>query len=128
MPITTMPTEKLEQFRNRLRDMRDRMLGEVDQVVESIREDINPSGNLSNAPVHLADAAPENIDADINIIETQRDVMEEVQAALKRIDNGAFGICGNCGGSIPEERLEAIPYAPYCVRCASQLAEKGATP
>lgn len=127
MPITTMPADKLEQFRNRLRDMRDRMLGEVDQVVESIREDINPSGNLSNAPVHLADAAPENIDADINIIETQRNVVEEVQAALNRIDEGTFGTCMNCGGPIPEERLEAIPYAPYCVQCASEQAEKGAT-
>ena len=128
MPITKMPADKLEQFRNRLRDMRDRMIGEVDRVVESIREDINPSGNLSNAPVHLADAAPENIDADINIIETERGMMEEVQAALKRIDDGTFGTCLNCGGPIPEERLEAIPYVPYCVQCASEQAEKGATP
>jgi RNA polymerase-binding protein DksA len=131
MPITKMPADKLEQFRNRLLDMRDRMLGEVDGVVESIQEEINPTGDLSNAPVHLADSAPEQIDADINVIENERGMMEEVQAALKRIDDGTYGTCINCGVPIPEERLEAIPYTPYCVRCASEQAEtieKGATP
>jgi DnaK suppressor protein len=110
----------IERFRNRLRDMRDRMTGEVEQVVESIREDINPSGNLSDTPVHLADAAPESIDADINIIATEREMIVQIQEALHRIDDGTFGRCTDCGQAIAPERLEAIPYAARCIRCASK--------
>jgi DnaK suppressor protein len=118
-----MPVANYERFRDQLRDMRDRMNGEVSAVAESINEDLNPSGNLSNAPVHLADAAPENIDADINIIESERGMLEEIQAALHRLDDGTFGKCESCGKAISEERLEAIPYASECIQCAGKHAK-----
>jgi RNA polymerase-binding protein DksA len=95
------------------------MVGEVDSVVEAIREDLNPAGQNSHAPVHLADAAPENIDSDIKVIEVERGVLEQVQAALERIDSGSFGVCENCGQEIGDERLKAIPYAALCIRCAN---------
>jgi len=114
-----MPTDKMEQYREKLRAIRDRMIGEVDRVVESIKEDLNPTGNVSNAPVHLADAAPENTVADIGVIEMERGLMEQVQAAIRRIDDGTFGQCTECGGKIADERLQAIPYAALCVECAS---------
>jgi RNA polymerase-binding protein DksA len=106
-------------FRERLRDLRDRMNGQVESAVEAIREDLNPVGQVSNAPVHLADAAPENIESDIQVIETERGLLDEVQAALHRLDDGTFGRCEQCGGSIGEERLDAIPYASRCIRCAA---------
>jgi DnaK suppressor protein len=117
-----MPSANLERYREQLRDMRDRMLGEVDRVVESIHEDLNPAGNISNAPVHMADAAPENLESDINVIETERGMLEEIQAAIHRIDAGTFGTCEHCGQPIPEERLRAIPYAAHCVACASSFS------
>jgi DnaK suppressor protein len=122
MPTQPLSAEKLQHYADGLRAMRDRLLGEVDQVVESIREDINPSGNLSNAPVHLADAAPEQIDADINVIEAERGMLEDIQAAIHRIDEGTFGYCTDCGCQIAEERLQALPYTPYCVHCSSKHA------
>jgi len=114
-----MSDQKMNQFRERLRDMRDRMTGQVDSAVESIREDLNPVGRVSNAPVHLADDAPENIESDIQVIEMERGLLEEVQAALHRIENGTFGQCENCGGAIAEERLDALPYTSRCINCAA---------
>lgn len=41
----------------------------------------------------------------------------EVEKALKRIENGTFGICTSCGKAINSERLEALPYAEHCISC-----------
>jgi len=41
-----------------------------------------------------------------------------IQAALKRIEDGTFGICVACGDDIASERLEAVPHAPRCRNCA----------
>jgi DnaK suppressor protein len=42
-----------------------------------------------------------------------------VDRALEKVDEGTYGQCDNCGRLIPEERLEAVPWAAYCVECAS---------
>lgn len=46
-----------------------------------------------------------------------RDELSAIDAALERIDNGNFGVCGVCGQAIEPARLEAIPYATACVGC-----------
>lgn len=120
----TLTADQRERYRRRLTEMRDRMLGEVDQVVESIREEINPSGNLSKTPIHLADAAPEQVDADIQVVESEREMLSDIQAALHRLDEGTFGQCVDCGSQIVEERLQLLPYTPYCVPCASKHEEE----
>jgi DnaK suppressor protein len=113
-------SQQLEEFRGRLRELRDGLIDQVDRSVEAIRGDLNPAGNLSNAPIHLADAAPGQMDADISIIENERDMLQNVQDALHRIDNGHFGQCVQCGSAIAAGRLELLPYTPYCIHCANQ--------
>jgi DnaK suppressor protein len=46
-------------------------------------------------------------------------LLEQVNAALRRLDEATYGICADCGEPIPIERLEALPYATLCVRCQS---------
>jgi DnaK suppressor protein len=41
--------------------------------------------------------------------------LEQVRAALKRIDDGAYGVCIDCGRRIEPARLEAVPWTPYCL-------------
>lgn len=50
----------------------------------------------------------------------ERDQLEKIEQAIQRLDEDKFGVCTNCGESIPIERLEIIPYAEHCVRCQSQ--------
>jgi RNA polymerase-binding transcription factor DksA len=50
-----------------------------------------------------------------------RDAIEDIDAALARMDAGTYGRCESCGRSIPVERLEAIAHARFCVACAAQL-------
>jgi len=115
-----LSAEQIEQFREQLRELRDRLLGDVETVSEAIREELNPAGNLSNAPIHLADSADGQVDADIQVIESERAILTEVQAALHRIDEQTFGKCVTCGNAIALGRLKLLPYAARCVPCASE--------
>ncbi len=51
-------------------------------------------------------------------------LLTEVLLALKRIDDGTYGICVNCGKPIPEKRLEAIPWAARDIKCEQELEQK----
>lgn len=42
-----------------------------------------------------------------------------IEAALRRIEAGEYGICARCGDEIGEARLDVLPYTPFCSRCAS---------
>ena len=47
-----------------------------------------------------------------------RQLIQEIDVALGRMDRGTYGLCGRCEVPIPAERLEAMPHARFCVRCA----------
>ncbi len=60
-------------------------------------------------------------DAEEQVMSTQKDtirrVLAEVEAAVARVGNGSYGICRDCAKPIPVERLEILPYTPFCVPC-----------
>ena len=51
--------------------------------------------------------------------------LEHIEAALRRLDEGTYGICAVCGGPINPERLRALPYATTCVKCQRQQEQAG---
>ena len=113
-----MKTDKMRHYREALLALRRQVRGNADHVVESIREDVNLDTNVSAAPVHLADVAGTAVDAEVEIFQTERGMLDEINAALGRIDRDQFGLCQDCGAVISEQRLDAIPYTPICGRCA----------
>ena len=110
-------TLDLERFRSQLEDERDRLshaLGAVEHP-GSIAEE---TGDLAvGAGDHLADSATETYirELDGGLDENAKHVLEAIDAALSRIDDGTFGTCEVCGRPIAEERLEAVPYATLCI-------------
>lgn len=118
-----MNAEKLKQCRKQLLHLRERVGGEVNNVVHALQEEINIDLNLSAAPVHLADIAPSAVDADVEVLQTERGILEQINDALERIERGEYGICQQCDAKISEERLKALPYTPLCVTCARGEAE-----
>jgi len=69
----------------------------------------------------------------VDFLETQQEqsllvneqaLLAEVESALKRIDQGTYGKCTNCGQPIPEKRLEALPWASRDVKCEEQLEQR----
>jgi len=79
------------------------------------------TGDLVSSSVdqHLADMATETVDREIDYTLEEHDerLLQSIDAALARIDDGTYGKCVNCGAQIPEERLEAMPWATLCIDC-----------
>ena len=106
---------------------RNEILGNITEMEsEALRRDRT---DLSNAPFHMADAGSDSyeIDNTLGLMDSERRILVEIDAALGRIENGEYGTCRGAGERIPKKRLEAIPWAKYCVNCAA-LAEKGLLP
>lgn len=120
-----------EKYRTVLRDYFRRARGTADALEAEARVPSGgqAAGNLSNAPMHLGDVGTEAYMQELNaaLFENENHVLAEVIDALKRIDQGTFGRCENCGKSIPAGRLEAVPYARYCVRCTEELGSEAPT-
>jgi len=56
-------------------------------------------------------------DTAFSLVEMESMELEEIEEALKKIKDGEFGVCEQCGGRISVERLKVIPYASLCIRC-----------
>jgi len=69
----------------------------------------------------LADIAADDIDRRILEVLGSQEIkrLQLVDSALARIENGHYGVCMSCGKKIPQERLQAIPYAILCINCKS---------
>jgi DnaK suppressor protein len=53
----------------------------------------------------------------IRNLDRESNLLRNVRAALQRLDDGTFGICGHCEEEISPKRLAAVPWAPYCIKC-----------
>jgi len=113
-----------EQFRGVLLEERTR----VQAALENLREETagtlyDDAGEESAYDNHLADTATETYDRELDytLEENSEHVLGEIEAALSRIEGGTFAVCTNCGEQIPEERLEALPWATLCIDCQRNL-------
>jgi len=59
-------------------------------------------------------------DMTADTLEREHRLLGEVEAALERLEEGEFGVCQGCGEPIPPRRLEALPWAQFCVSCAEK--------
>src|SRR5262245_44135253 len=119
-----MSPENRNRYRKMLQELHERVGGEVNYVVESIHEDVDVNANISAAPVHLADVATEAVDVDVQVLHTERSILEQIDAALQRIDDRTFGRCTKCHAAISVERLNALPYTPLCAKCAQSQSNE----
>jgi RNA polymerase-binding protein DksA len=115
----------LDGFRQKLLLLRGRLKGDVSHLAdEALRKaGGEASGSLSNMPIHMADLGTDNFEQEftLSLLENEEQALEEITAALDRIDQGTFGRCEECHKEIPRERLKALPYARRCVECARKL-------
>jgi RNA polymerase-binding transcription factor DksA len=117
--------DELESYRDLLLNLRSRLRGDLDQMTdEALRRDAaGGTGNLSNVPLHMADLGTDNYDQEftLGLIENEQGTLELVNEALSRMEKGTFGQCVDCSELIAKPRLQAIPYARHCIRCARKL-------
>lgn len=108
------------RFRDALVDERRRVAAAIQNLHEDHPGSISDeSGEDAVFDNHLADTATETYDreVDYSLEENSEHVLADIDAALKRIDDGTYGLCAGCGHLIAEERLEARPWATLCIGC-----------
>jgi DnaK suppressor protein len=112
-----------DRFRALLEEERGRVKAAIDNIhAEHPGSMSDESGEDAVYDNHLADTATETYDRELDytLEENSEHVLSEIEGALKRIEDGTYGQCTNCGRQIPEERLEARPYATLCIDCQRQ--------
>jgi RNA polymerase-binding transcription factor DksA len=124
-----MTTTELESYRQQLVALLDRLDGDVTHLTDEALhpKGDEPGGNLSHVPLHMADLGTDNYEREntLNLLANEEQLLQEIRAALERIDRGTFGLCEQCGGPIlPRARLKELPYTRYCVECAKKLDGK----
>jgi RNA polymerase-binding protein DksA len=109
-----------DRFREALLEERTRVEAAIqnlhDENPGTLSEDAGEETAYDN---HLADTATETYDRELDytLEENSEHVLADIDAALKRIEGGTYGICTNCGEPIAVERLEALPWATLCIDC-----------
>ncbi|HOB87029.1 MAG TPA: TraR/DksA C4-type zinc finger protein [Bacillota bacterium] len=109
-----------EQQERALRAKRRELLRRLESGDRSERRSLRDMvGELSLADNHPADLASENFERskEISLQEQSYNRLRQVEEALKRIEEGTYGICRRCGADIGRERLEALPEALLCHAC-----------
>ncbi|MFZ2648649.1 MAG: TraR/DksA family transcriptional regulator [Burkholderiaceae bacterium] len=90
--------------------------------VQAHREQlVEPSAATGNSFIAGAEGAVADADdeRELALLRRARHELDDVEAALRRLDSGSFGDCEGCGAPIPLSRLEALPQARLCLECQS---------
>ncbi len=119
-----MTANQRNKYRKHLNDLSRQLGGTVLSLEDQVRSptDGEAAGGISNTPLHLGDVGSEAYNQELaaTLLENESFLLQEVNAALERLDNGTYGHCQQCRKAIIPERLEALPYVRYCVPCANE--------
>ena len=104
---------KLSDIKKRLEEQRAELLAEAGETI---------SGGLKPEKENYADVGDQaSAESDRNLLLRLRGreqrLLKKIDEAIKRIEDGTFGICEVCGKPVSKTRLKALPFARLCIRC-----------
>ena len=125
--MSPVDKKELDRFKKILQEARKKIAGDLEHLEE---DNLNKSqrdaaGDLSGYSHHMADMATDNFDQEFNLglASNEQQILNMIDVALRKIDEGTYGDCENCSKPIPQKRLCAMPHAPLCIKC-QELEEK----
>ena len=124
-----MTPERIEHYKQLLLAKRRELLQNVNHMEEeALRKSLQTSGDLSSMPIHMADLGSDNYEQDlaVGLMDGERRLLHEIDQALERIQRGTYGICEGTDKPISRARLEAMPWARYCIEY-ERMIEEGRT-
>ena len=119
--------EQIKQFRQLLITERAKFVEEIKSIAkDASKSPREASGDLSAYTVHMADMAADTYERELsmNIASSEQEVLYQIDDALKRLDDGSYGICQQCNQPISMSRLKAVPYASMCISCQRVKEQK----
>ena len=119
--------EQIKQFRQLLITERVKLADEIKSIAhDASTSPRDASGDLSAYTVHMADMAADTYERELsmNIVSSEQEILYQIDDALKRLDEGSYGICQQCNQPIVMSRLRAVPYASLCINCQRSKERK----
>lgn len=117
----------IENFKKMLLEKRHEIVGNVNEMKDEAlkKSRLDASGDLSSMPIHMADIGTDNYEQEfaLGLMDSERKLLNEIDDALHRIENKTYGICEATGKPIAKARLQAKPWARYCVEHARMLEQ-----
>ncbi|RME68252.1 MAG: TraR/DksA family transcriptional regulator [Nitrospirae bacterium] len=117
--------ETAEERKERLRRL---LLQKKQEVLEEAKVEIGKfirGENKQEVETALDDGdwSVVDLNEDLNLkkLTSHKEMLNKIDEALRKLDEGTYGICEECGAEIPEERLKIIPFAIYCVDCMENI-------
>jgi DnaK suppressor protein len=112
--------KEIEKYRRLLDDKKSSLSAEIAKTRSAEEETTEESTQ------DIADKAVSSYTREFlySLTDGERNTLLHIDDALGRIDEGTYGLCLNCGQLMTEKRLNAVPWAPYCLDC-QELSEKG---
>lgn len=119
--IKKLLKSELKLYRAMLVKEREKVGGGLSHIAETTlnKSQRDASGDLSGYSFHMADQASDDYERDFSLgrATDEQKILYSIDEAMKRIEDGSFGSCLQCGKAIPKKRLKALPYAELCIEC-----------
>ena len=118
---------QIKQFRQLLLTERAKLVSEIRSIAQDAsKSPREASGDLSAYTLHMADMAADTYERELsmNIVSSEQELLYQIDDALKRLDDGTYGVCTQCNKPITMSRLKAVPYASMCVACQRAKEQK----
>lgn len=114
-----MKSADMKVYKERLLVLRARLRNDVTSMTDAALH--HDGSENSTMPIHMAELGSDNFEQEftLSLLATEEDTLGAIEQALERIENGTYGTCEECQGSIPKARLDALPHTPVCVKCAA---------
>ncbi len=131
MPDRKLDKKQTEGFKKLLMKIKDDIVHDIKNMTKAESGAAkDTSVDVSSHALHMADVATDMYDREFNLglASNDRELLQRVDSALKRIHEHTYGICLGCKKSIAQARLKAIPYTEYCMKCQEQIEQKGQRP
>lgn len=110
----------LNYFKNLILKIKEEIIDGLKHSEDTLKKSPREaSGDISGYAFHMADLATDTYDREfsLDLASNERQLLYEIDEALKRIEDGTFGTCEVCKSTINKKRLKAIPYTHLCLKC-----------
>ena len=126
MPAKNLDTKKLDYYKKLLLKLKESFMHDITNMSKDPGSQNGDSGDISGHVLHMADVATDMYDREFNLglASSEREVLNRIEQALKRIDKKSFGACAECEKPIPSARLKALPYTETCLKCQEKIETK----
>lgn len=121
--VMTKTKEKAHPYQTHIDALRKKQ-SEIQEAFKRDKQAVNTQAD--DGIQDLADKAASAYSKELNfsLSDGERNLLILIDEAFTRLDNAAYGTCTNCGATIGDKRLSAVPWTPFCIDC-QELQEKG---